>query len=110
MCPQANGIAHLREDVDAGARMILVNSACPSDYMVENKRPFAEAVLPAFHKAAIGVWASPRRECYLCLRYNLPSRSLGVGWSVNHVSGRDPAWPLAGARGILHLRKAHRTF
>lgn len=41
-------IARLREYVDAGARMVLVNSACPADYMVENERLFAEAVLPAF--------------------------------------------------------------
>ena len=41
-------IARLREYVDAGARTIMLNSACRSDYMVDNERLLAEAVLPAF--------------------------------------------------------------
>ena len=41
-------IARMREYIDAGARTIMLNSACPSDYVVENERLLAEAVLPAF--------------------------------------------------------------
>lgn len=41
-------IARLREYIDAGARTVILNSACPADYMVENQRLLAEAVLPAF--------------------------------------------------------------
>ncbi|MCZ6853022.1 MAG: hypothetical protein O7G86_03795, partial [Gammaproteobacteria bacterium] len=41
-------IARLREYIDAGARTVVLNSACPADYMVENQRLLAEAVLPAF--------------------------------------------------------------
>ncbi len=41
-------IARLNEYVDAGARTIIMNSACPADYVEENERLFAEAVLPAF--------------------------------------------------------------
>ena len=41
-------IARLREYIDAGARTIMLNSACRSDYMVDNERLLAEAVLPAF--------------------------------------------------------------
>ena len=43
-------IARLREYTDAGARTVILNSACPADYMVENQRLLAEAVLPAFHR------------------------------------------------------------
>ena len=39
-------IARLREYVDAGARTILLNSACPADYVVENERLLAAEVLP----------------------------------------------------------------
>ena len=41
-------IARLREYIDAGARTIMLNSACRSDYMVDNERLLAEAVLPTF--------------------------------------------------------------
>ncbi len=41
-------IARLREYIDAGARTVVLNSACPANYMVENQRLLAEAVLPAF--------------------------------------------------------------
>lgn len=41
-------IARLREYIDAGARTVILNSACPADYMVQNQRLLAEAVLPAF--------------------------------------------------------------
>ena len=41
-------IERLREYVDAGARTIIFNSACPAGYMGENERLMAEAVLPAF--------------------------------------------------------------
>ena len=40
-------IARLREYIDAGARTIMLNSACPSDYVIANERLLAEAVLPA---------------------------------------------------------------
>ena len=43
-------IARLREYIDAGARTVILNSACPADYMVENQRLLAEAVLPAFRR------------------------------------------------------------
>ena len=41
-------IARLKEYIDAGARTILLNSACPADYMEQNERLCAEAILPAF--------------------------------------------------------------
>ncbi|MGI9326106.1 MAG: LLM class flavin-dependent oxidoreductase [Pseudomonadales bacterium] len=41
-------IARLQEYVDAGARSILLNSACPGGYAVENEQLLASAVLPAF--------------------------------------------------------------
>ncbi len=41
-------IARLREYIDAGARTVILSSACPADYMLENQRLLAEAVLPAF--------------------------------------------------------------
>ncbi len=41
-------VARLREYIDAGARTILFNSACPTGYMAENERLLAQAVLPAF--------------------------------------------------------------
>ncbi len=40
-------IARLREYIDAGARTIMLNSACRSDYIADNERLLAEAVLPA---------------------------------------------------------------
>ena len=41
-------VARLREYIDAGARTIILNLACPSDYVVDNERLLAETVLPAF--------------------------------------------------------------
>jgi probable F420-dependent oxidoreductase len=41
-------IARLREYVDAGARTVMLNSACPGPYIETNERLLAEAVLPAF--------------------------------------------------------------
>lgn len=41
-------IARLREYIDAGACTVMLNSACPSDYIADNERLLAEAVLPAF--------------------------------------------------------------
>ncbi len=41
-------IARLREYVDAGARTIILNSACPSAYTTENERMLARTVLPTF--------------------------------------------------------------
>ncbi|MEJ2088408.1 MAG: LLM class flavin-dependent oxidoreductase [Gammaproteobacteria bacterium] len=41
-------IARLKEYVAAGARTVMLNSACPAGYMEANERLFAEAVLPAF--------------------------------------------------------------
>jgi hypothetical protein len=38
----------LQEYIDAGASTIILNSACPGGYMVENERLLAQAVLPAF--------------------------------------------------------------
>jgi probable F420-dependent oxidoreductase len=40
-------IARLREYIDAGARTIILNSACPSGYVEENERLLAQSVLPA---------------------------------------------------------------
>ncbi len=40
-------VARLREYIDAGARTIMLNSACPSDYVAENERLLAKAVMPA---------------------------------------------------------------
>lgn len=39
--------ARLQEYVDAGARTIILNSACPSGYMAENQSLLAKSVLPA---------------------------------------------------------------
>ena len=41
-------INRLNEYVDAGARTIILNSACPASYVADNEKLFAEAVLPAF--------------------------------------------------------------
>jgi probable F420-dependent oxidoreductase len=41
-------IARLREYVDAGARTVILNSACPENYVEENERLFAQTVLQAF--------------------------------------------------------------
>ena len=40
-------VARLREYVDAGARTIILNSACPASYTDDNEQLMAEAVLPA---------------------------------------------------------------
>jgi probable F420-dependent oxidoreductase len=40
-------VARLREYVDAGARTIILNSACPMQYIEQNERLLAEEVLPA---------------------------------------------------------------
>lgn len=39
-------IDRLKEYVDAGARTIILNSACPSGYLAENERLLAQEVLP----------------------------------------------------------------
>lgn len=44
-------ISRLREYVDAGAGTIILNSACPGDYMAENERLLAAEVLPALRRA-----------------------------------------------------------
>ena len=41
-------IERLRAYVAAGATTVILNSACPADYVEENERLFAQAVLPAF--------------------------------------------------------------
>ena len=41
-------VARLTKYVDAGARTVILNSACPSGYVDDNERLFAERVLPAF--------------------------------------------------------------
>jgi probable F420-dependent oxidoreductase len=40
-------VARMREYIDAGARTIMLNSACPSGYVDDNEKLMAEAVLPA---------------------------------------------------------------
>ncbi len=40
-------IARLQEYIDAGARTIILNSACPGEYVEENERLLAQTVLPA---------------------------------------------------------------
>ena len=40
--------ARLNEYVEAGARTVILNSACPANYVEENERLFAASVLPAF--------------------------------------------------------------
>ena len=45
---QQDGIARLREYVEAGARTVILNSACDADYVERNEAMLAEAVLPAF--------------------------------------------------------------
>ena len=40
--------ARLREYVDAGARLVMLSSACPDDYVDANVRLIAEEVMPAF--------------------------------------------------------------
>jgi alkanesulfonate monooxygenase SsuD/methylene tetrahydromethanopterin reductase-like flavin-dependent oxidoreductase (luciferase family) len=44
-------IARLREYIDAGARTIILNSACPGEYVEENERLLAQSVLPALRNA-----------------------------------------------------------
>lgn len=41
-------IARLREYVEAGARTVILNAACPGDYMADNQALLASSVLPAF--------------------------------------------------------------
>jgi alkanesulfonate monooxygenase SsuD/methylene tetrahydromethanopterin reductase-like flavin-dependent oxidoreductase (luciferase family) len=41
-------IARLREYMDAGARAVMFSHGCPVDYVAENTRLLAEAVVPAF--------------------------------------------------------------
>ena len=41
-------IARLREYADAGARTVILNAACPGDYMADNQALLASSVLPAF--------------------------------------------------------------
>ncbi len=41
-------VRRLREYVDAGAQTVILNSACPADYMGRNQELLASAVLPAF--------------------------------------------------------------
>ncbi len=40
-------IARMREYIGAGARPVILNSACPANYVEENERLMAEVVLPA---------------------------------------------------------------
>jgi probable F420-dependent oxidoreductase len=40
-------VARMGEYIDAGARTIMLNSACPSGYVDDNEKLMAEAVLPA---------------------------------------------------------------
>jgi alkanesulfonate monooxygenase SsuD/methylene tetrahydromethanopterin reductase-like flavin-dependent oxidoreductase (luciferase family) len=40
-------IARLKEYIDAGARTIILNSACPGEYVEENERLLARSVLTA---------------------------------------------------------------
>lgn len=44
-------IARLEEYIDAGARTIILNSACRSEYVEENERLMASEVLPALRSA-----------------------------------------------------------
>ena len=41
-------IDRLREYIDAGARTVIFNSACPNGYLAENARLLAKEVLPLF--------------------------------------------------------------
>jgi probable F420-dependent oxidoreductase len=41
-------VDRLREYVDAGARTVMLSPACPADYIDQNARLIAEAVIPAF--------------------------------------------------------------
>ena len=43
-------VARIQEYVEAGARTIMLNSACPNEYVVENERLLAKAVMPAFRR------------------------------------------------------------
>lgn len=38
----------LQEYIDAGARFIMLSSACTTEYMADNQKMFAEALMPAF--------------------------------------------------------------
>ncbi|MEZ5560541.1 MAG: LLM class flavin-dependent oxidoreductase [Pseudomonadales bacterium] len=45
-------VARLREYVDAGARTIILNSACPADYVAANEALLAREVLPQLRSSA----------------------------------------------------------
>jgi alkanesulfonate monooxygenase SsuD/methylene tetrahydromethanopterin reductase-like flavin-dependent oxidoreductase (luciferase family) len=47
-------IDRLQEYIDAGARTIMLNSACPGAYMAENERLLAAEVLPALRRRGVG--------------------------------------------------------
>jgi alkanesulfonate monooxygenase SsuD/methylene tetrahydromethanopterin reductase-like flavin-dependent oxidoreductase (luciferase family) len=38
----------LQEYIDAGAKMVMLPSACPADYIEENTRLIAQEIIPAF--------------------------------------------------------------
>ena len=40
--------ARLQEYIDAGARFVMVSSACSDDYLAQNQNMFAETLIPAF--------------------------------------------------------------
>ena len=48
----ADCVARLREYTDAGARTVILSSACPGSHIPENKRMLAEEVLPALRESA----------------------------------------------------------
>ena len=45
-------VARLQEYVDAGARTIILNSACDSNYVAHNEALLASDVIPAFRQAS----------------------------------------------------------
>lgn len=49
--------ARLREYVDAGARLVMLSSACPEEYIDENVRLIAREVIPAFREGGAGAAA-----------------------------------------------------
>ncbi len=44
-------VARLREYIEAGAQTVILNSACPEDYVAENERLMAAEVLPVLRNA-----------------------------------------------------------
>ncbi len=42
--------ARIQEYVEAGAQTIMLNSACPNEYVAQNERLLAQAVMPAFRR------------------------------------------------------------